>query len=228
VLEVFESDTLVDWRTKVQYFKKGSFSMLSSTQTLPDGYIQTYEIDLAKNKGLAILLNVIGFFVFIVSFILLGSFANWIHPELSSSTITLKGDLSMMVRLLALLVIIALLLVAHELIHGLFFWIFTRSKPVYALHLTYAYAAAPDWYIPIHQYRIIGLGPLVIIDAIGLLLILAATTSWILIIIFLVAINTGGAIGDMLITARSFRMSADSLAKDKGDGLCFFEPIRTE
>ena len=201
--------------------------MLSSTQTLPDGYIQTHEIDLAKNKGLAILLNVIGFFIFILSFILLGSFANWMHSELFSGTITFKGDLPTLVRLLALLVMVALLLVVHELIHGLFFWIFTRSKPVYALHLAYAYAAAPDWYIPINQYRIVGLGPLVIIDAIGLLLILIAPTSWILMIIFLVSINTGGAVGDMLIIARSFRMSADSLVKDKGDGVCYFEPVRT-
>jgi uncharacterized membrane protein (DUF485 family) len=200
--------------------------MLSSTQTLPDGYIQTHEIDLAKNKGLAILLNIIGFFIFILSFILLGSFANWMHSELSSSTITLRGDLPTIVRLLALLVMVALLMVVHELIHGLFFWIFTHSKPVYALHLAYAYAAAPDWYIPINQYRIVGLGPLVIMDAIGLLLILTAPTSWILMIIFLVAINTGGAVGDMLIIARSFRMSADSLVKDKGDGVCYFEAVR--
>lgn len=201
--------------------------MLSSTQTLPDGYIQTDEIDLAKNKGLAILLNVIGSFVFILSFILLGSFANWVHPELLSSTVSIKADLSLTVRILALLALMALLLVAHELIHGLFFWIFTHSKPVYALHLAYAYAAAPDWYIPIRQYRIVGLGPLVIIDAIGLLLILTAPTSWILMIIFLAAINTGGAVGDMLIIARSFRISADSLVKDKGDGVCYFESVRT-
>ena len=200
--------------------------MPSSTQTLPDGYIQTDEIDLAKNKGLAILLNVIGFFIFILSFSLLGSFANWMHPELSSGTISIKANLLTIVRLLELLGLVALLLVAHELIHGLFFWIFTRSKPVYALHLAYAYAAAPDWYIPINQYRIVGLGPLVIIDAIGLLLILTAPTSWILMIIFLAAINTGGAVGDMLIIARSFRMSADSLVKDKGDGVCYFEAVR--
>jgi hypothetical protein len=122
--------------------------MISSTQTLPDGYIQTHEINLAKNKGLAVILNIVGFFIFVFSFVLLGSFANWLRPGLLSSTYTFTVNLSTIGQLLALLALVALILVVHELIHGFFFWVFTRSKPVFALHLAYAYAAAPDWFIP--------------------------------------------------------------------------------
>lgn len=198
--------------------------MISSTQTLPDGYIQTHEINLAKNKVLAVILNVVGFFIFFFSNVLLRSFANWVRPGLLSSTYTFTVNLSTIGQLLALLALVALILVVHELIHGFFFWMFTRSKPIYALHLAYAYAAAPDWFIPFRQYWIIGLAPLVIIDAIGLLLILLTPTSWILPVIFLVALNTGGAIGDILITARLFRLSPACLVKDSGAGVCFFEP----
>ena len=195
--------------------------MISSTRTLPEGYIQTHEIDLAKNKGLSILLNLVGIIIFFLSFVLLGSFVRWVRPELSTSTFTIKFDLS---TLLGLLVLVALTMVVHELIHGFFFWVFTRSKPVYALRPAYAYAAAPDWFIPIRHYWIIGLAPLVLIDAIGLLMILLTPASWILTIVLLVALNTAGSIGDMLITAQLLRLSPASLAKDTGDKVSFFEP----
>jgi len=201
--------------------------MISSTRTLPDGYIQTHEINLAKNKGLAILLNIVGFIVFALSFVLLGLFVRWSRPELATITFSIRGGLSTILQLLGLLVLVAIITVVHELIHGFFFWVFTRSKPVYALRPAYAYAAAPDRFIPVRHYWMIGLAPLVIMDAIGLLLILLAPASWILTILLLVALNTAGSIGDMFITARLLRLSPASLAKDTGDRVCFFEPDAT-
>ena len=62
-------------------------------------------------------------------------------------------------------------LVVHELIHGLFFWLFTGSAPRYGLGLSYAYAAAPDWYIPRRKYQVTGLAPVVIIG-LGCLLLM--------------------------------------------------------
>jgi hypothetical protein len=82
--------------------------MISSTRTLPDGYIQTHEINLAKNKGLAVLLNIAGVFIFILSFVLLGSFANWVRPGLASSTLTFQLNLSTIGQLLALLALVVL------------------------------------------------------------------------------------------------------------------------
>jgi hypothetical protein len=198
--------------------------MLSSTQTLPDGYIQTDEINLAKSKGLAILLNVVGLFISILAFFLLLVYANWVHPRSIPDRFILKTDLPMIGQLLALIVFVSLSLIVHELIHGFFFWYFTRSKPVYALHLAYAYAAAPGWYIPVRQYWIIGLSPLVFIDAAGLLLIILVPVSWLLTLTFLVAFNTGGAVGDLWIIFRLLRRSPACLVNDVGDGVSFFEP----
>ena len=198
--------------------------MLSSTRTLPIGYSQTHEIDLAKNKGLAILLNILGFFIFVLTFLLLIFFARWVRPGLLTSAFTVKGDLSTVGKLLGLIVLVAFNLILHELIHGFFFWVFTHSLPVYALHMAYAYAAAPDWFIPVRQYWIIGLAPLLVIDGIGLLFILIAPASWLLTIVFLVTLNTGGAVGDLLITSHLLRASPACLVNDTGDRVCFFEP----
>jgi hypothetical protein len=118
---------------------------------------------------------------------------------------------------------IIMLMTIHELIRGFFFWVFTRSKPVFAMRLFYAYAGAPDWYIPTRQYMIVTLGPLVIIGAVGLLLILLAPISWIMFIIFFVAMNTGGAMGDLLVFTRLLKSSPTCLANDTGDVFTLYE-----
>ncbi|RLC56381.1 MAG: hypothetical protein DRH89_05795 [Candidatus Cloacimonadota bacterium] len=192
--------------------------MNTSTKTLPEGYVLSGEINLKKNKRLTITLNIVAFFVFILSFFLLSSLAALVRPDLmnTSGSITAVG-LAVIVGLMFLFMTI------HELIHGFFFWVFTRSRPVFAIRLFYAYAGAPDWYIPIRQFMIVALGPLVIIGAVGLLLILLVPISWIMFIIFFVAMNTGGSAGDLLVFIRLFKLSPMCLANDIGDVFTFYE-----
>jgi len=199
--------------------------MTSPTQTLPEGYKLKHEINLAKNKSLGILLNIVAFILFFITFVLLVLFALWIRPGFSSGVISNLGVLSSVWLLLGLIGLVVFNLVLHELIHGFFFWVFTGSKPVYALHLAYAYAAAPDWFIPVGQYWIIGLAPLVVIDAAGLALMFVVPLNLLLSIIFLVTLNTGGAVGDLLITSNLLGASPACLVNDIGDGVSFFEPV---
>lgn len=173
--------------------------MISSSRTLPDGYVLTDEINLAKNKYLAVVLNIIGFFISTLAFALLVWFISFIRPGSFTALFSYRVDLFTIGQLVALIFFVTLSLIVHELIHGFFFWFFTQSRPVYDLHLAYAYAAAPDWYIPVRQYWIICLTPLVLIDAVGIFLSVVSPASWTLIILFLVAFNTGGAIGDLWI-----------------------------
>ena len=148
--------------------------MNTSTQTLPGEYVQSGEINLKKNKRLAILLNIVAFFVFIASFFLLSIFGSVFR----SGTMNISGSVSAG-GLLILLGLTVIVLLIHELIHGFFFWMFTRTKPIFALRLSYAFAGAPNWYIPSRQYAFIALGPLVIIGVVGLVLMLLVPVSWI-------------------------------------------------
>ncbi|MFH1634908.1 MAG: DUF3267 domain-containing protein [Chloroflexota bacterium] len=192
--------------------------MNTSTKTLPEGYAQSGEIDLKNNKRLAITLNIVAFFVGIPSFFLLSSFATLVRPNLmnTSGTITAGG-------MAVLMGLVVMLFTIHELIHGFFFWVFTRSRPVFAFRLFYAYAGAPDWYIPTRQFVIVALGPLVIIGAVGMLLMLLVPESRVLLIAIMVALNTGGSAGDLLVLTRLFRLSPTSLANDTGDVMTFYE-----
>ena len=192
--------------------------MNTSTKTLPEGYAQSGEINLKKNKGLAITLNIAAVPVGVLSFFLLASIATSIRPSLMDFSGTLTaGTAAIAVGLVVILMTI------HELIHGVFFWIFTRSKPVFALRLFYAYAGAPDWYIPARQFAFVVLNPLVIIGATGFLLVLLVPESWVLFIAFLVALNTGGSMGDLLVFTRLLKLPPASLTNDTGDVVTFYE-----
>lgn len=192
--------------------------MHAPTQILPDGYVQSDEINLKKDKRLLILLNIVALFVFIVSFILLSIFVSVVR----FGPTNVSGSISVGV-LLMLVGLTVMTLMLHELIHGFFFWMFSRSRPIFAIRPLYAYAGAPTWFFPRRQYAITALAPLVIIGVVGLLLMLLVPVSWLLMIAFLVALNTGGAIGDVFVFIRLFKFSPSSFANDTGDVVTIFE-----
>ena len=152
--------------------------------------------------------------IFFLKFLLLAFLSVSVHPELRDA---FEIDNILFVVLLMVLSIIMLL--AHEAIHGLFFWVFTRSRPKFAVRLTYAYAAAPDWFIPANQYLIVGLSPLVIIDLICVLIILIAPASWALLAALIAALNTGGAIGDLWMVRKLSRAYRTTLIQDTADSV---------
>ena len=192
--------------------------MNASTKALPEGYVQSDEINLKTNKRLAIGLNIFGFFVAVASFFLLSSFAASVRPSLMNTSGRMTvGTAAVLVAL------VAILMTVHELVHGFFFWIFTRSKSVFALGVFYAYAGAPDWYLPARQYAIAAVGPLVIVGVLGLLLMLLMPESWMLFLLFVVAFNTGESMGDLLIFTRLFKVSPTCLTNDTGDIITFYE-----
>ena len=192
--------------------------MNNSTQTLPAGYIQSGQIDLKKDKRLTILLNFGAVIVLALSFYLLSVFTAWVRPDIMTFSVTIT-----LTNMLSALVLTVLILPLHEGIHGLFFWIFSRSRPVFGLRPLYAYAGAPNWFFPKEQFAITALGPLLIIGAAGLLLLLLAPINWILIILLLVALNTSGAIGDVFVFIRLLKSSPTSFTNDTGEVVTFFE-----
>jgi len=196
--------------------------MNTSTKTLPEGYVQTDEINLRKNRRLAISLNILAFFVIYFSFSLLSGFAFEANPSLIGISIDITLE-----TFAAVIGLTFMLIIIHELVHGLFFWAFTRSRPVFALHIYYAYAGAPDWYIPTRQMAINAIAPLIIINTVGILLMPLVPAIWALAIVYMLALNTGGSMGDLLIIIRIFKLSPTSFMNDTGDVATFYEHSST-
>src|SRR5262249_59765578 len=52
----------------------------------------------------------------------------------------------------AVLLACVLVPVVHEATHGVVFWALTRERPRFAFKVLYAYAVAPDWFLPSGPY----------------------------------------------------------------------------
>lgn len=126
--------------------------------------------------------------------------------------------------LLALPLSIIFMLVFHELIHGLFFWLFTHHRPRFALKSGYAFAAAPEWFLPRAQYISVGLSPLVLISFLSLLIAWIAPESMLPYLLLIATFNAAGSLGDMVVTGWTLNQPAIALINDRGDIFSSFVP----
>ncbi|PKN91880.1 MAG: hypothetical protein CVU45_01665, partial [Chloroflexi bacterium HGW-Chloroflexi-7] len=132
----------------------------SATKTLPEGYTHARTLDLRQTKNL-ILVNLFGLILLIVSWIGFAGLANALHPGSMNFSFSSDNIGGALISLLVFVMVIVVMLVVHEGFHGLCFWLFTKTRPLFAFKGIYAYAAAPDWFLPKGQYLITGLAPLV-------------------------------------------------------------------
>jgi hypothetical protein len=126
------------------------------------------------------------------------------------------------VEILLLVLVLAVMLVMHELAHGLLFWIFTRQRPRFGLRLAYAYAAAPDWFLPRNHYLPVALAPLALLSLAGLLVLPFMPAGWLLLWWFFLTGNASGAVGDLYVAGWLLRQSPTVLVKDYGDRIDVF------
>lgn len=196
------------------------------TRELPDGYVITTRINLKENLGLALRLNLAAFGVLLITGLGLIQLLKIRKPDLfprDGFAIDLGTSLSSAAIVIVVMVIV---LLVHEAIHGFFFWSATGTRPVFGLHLSYAYAAAPDWYIPSLTYLWIGLSPLILID-IGLFLwMMVAPAGLILYLAVAFLMNTSGSVGDLWILYTLLKLRRPTMVRDLGDEVVLYsKPI---
>jgi hypothetical protein len=193
---------------------------MKSSRTLPDHYTLLHKLDLSSDHRLLVILNLVGLVMFFVFGGLFVRLAGMLLPEGRPPV----GEVAWLPYLLGILAASVLVILLHELVHGLFFWLATGSQPHFGFRLAYAYAAAPGWYIPRNFYVLVGLAPLVLISLLGVALIPFISIYWLYILIFALTINASGAVGDVYIVGWLLLRPADTLVNDRGDGIWFYRP----
>lgn len=197
----------------------------------PPGYRLIRSFDPTRRVWIMVLLNIAGFFVMGAAGALALAWGQWVRPLALNQTMADSGDLrgSALISGAIVIGLFVGMVVIHEAIHGIFFWIFTRSRPVFAVHLTHAYAAAPGWYLSRSAYLITGLAPLVLMGLACLIMIAVGPPGWALPSTAIFAFNTGGAVGDLAICVWVITRPSGSLFRDRGDGVDAFSnhPIMT-
>ena len=188
---------------------------------LPPEYEFLQSLDLSQEPRLLLILNLIG----LVLFVLFGWVFLQITLALRSDLVSLTGPLSFVPLLVGLLVSYVGVLVLHELVHGLFFWFVTQHRPIFGFKGLYAYAAAPEWYIPKDVFLVIGLAPLVLISLVGVALIPFVPLWSVPLLLFALTANASGAIGDIYTVYYLLRLSSATLVQDRGDNFLVFAKV---
>lgn len=206
--------------------------MSEAVSPLPEGYVERASIDLKKDYKfllwmqlwglLALVVSIVGFWQLVVRTRPGSAEAFWIlrtQPE---------GGFSFSIPapvFLGLLLSTVLVVILHEAVHGLFFWLFTRRKPRFGFKIYYAYAASPPGvYLTRRAYFVVGASPLILLSLAGALL-LPLVPLWALptLYFFLVG-NASGSIGDIMVLIWLLRLPAASLVEDHGDAMIAYSP----
>ena len=200
---------------------------LAPTRTLPPNYQSAGKIDLSTDPRALLILNGVGLLLFIASGAGLYRLALVFHPHLAGQgfSYAIHNLLDLLTALAWILGVTGLMLLVHEGIHGLFFWAFTGSRPRFGFRGYYAFAAAPDWFIPRHLYLIVALSPVIAITLAGLVAMSVSSPGLILPLILLVTMNFSGSVGDMLVAGWLLRQADVDFAQDYGDGVQFYRPV---
>ena len=200
---------------------------MQATQTLPPTYRKNGAMDISKNEAVLLLLNLIGLVAMAAFGFLFFRAVVWMRPDDIAPALRIlqvtqgAGWLWIVV---AVILLTAFYVMLHEAIHGIFFWAFTRARPKFALHWSYAYASAPDWFIPRNPYLITSLAPFVLISLGGLVILGISPVSWLLPTWFVITMNAGGAVGDLAVAIWLLTKPSTSLAQDRGDAVTLYSP----
>jgi hypothetical protein len=117
---------------------------------------------------------------------------------------------------------------AHEGTHAVLLWALTGEWPgavsLVSKEDTYAYAAAPAWYLPRNRYLLVGLVPLVGLSLLLLVLarlVPAPLLGWLLATLMR---NARGSQADLYVAWELIRRPAVCYLNDTGEVFTFWEP----
>jgi hypothetical protein len=125
-------------------------------------------------------------------------------------------------ELIAYILSIIFIIIVHELIHGILFWIFTHEQPQFSLRSGYAFAAAPTCYLPSGRYILVGLSPLVMISVVSILLAWITVFPMVPYLLVIATFNAAGSIGDLIVVGWVLKQPSSALIKDEGDRFSSF------
>ena len=176
---------------------------------LPNGYSKALNIDLQKNKRLAVLVNVTALFIMAVMIIAAVFFIPF------KTFFNTDNILIYVIRFLVVWLGMVAYIFLHELVHGIFMKHFSGVKPHYGFTGLYAYAGSSA-YFDRKQYIIIALAPIAILGIILLMINCIVPKAWFWVIYIIQITNISGAAGDIYVTYKMLRLPATLLVNNTG------------
>ena len=162
---------------------------------LPEGYEEDRVID-AKYKSTAIKFNLVGILIIIAVLAVCT-----VIKAFGTADGTYSFDLKQMIVCLAIIAGGSLVyMVLHELVHGLFYKIFTREKLTFGLSLSCAYCGVPDLYLTKTAMLVTVIAPFALFTVFFIpIMVIVDELLYFIAIAFLFASHVGGCVGDLYV-----------------------------
>lgn len=192
---------------------------MKAVRTLPEGYQEIFTIDLQKDKKTALKVNLLAVLIGVC----LAVPMHFLVPIPTAFGMR-GGLLAYSIRFVALLLLLTLYFVLHELVHGVAMKLCGTKKVRYGFTGLYAFAASDDFYGK-KAYIFIALAPIVLWGIVLAVVNLLVPVEWFWVIYFVQITNLSGAAGDLFVTIRFLRLPKDILVQDYGVGMKVFSRI---
>lgn len=183
---------------------------------LPEDYGEIYSLNLQKDKRTAIIVNLLALAIAAVMAVSMNLFV----PVTSVFDMS-GGIVRYFLRLAALIVLMVLYMVLHELVHGIAMKLCGTKRVKYGFTGLYAFAGSEDYYDK-KSYIFIALAPIVLWGTVLAAVNFFVPTEWFWIVYMIQLINISGAAGDLFAAVKFSRMPKDILIQDSGVSMRVF------
>lgn len=183
---------------------------------LPEDYGEIYSLNLQKDKRAAIIVNLLALAIAAVMAVSM----NFFVPV--TSFFDMSGGIARyFLRLAALIVLMVLYMVLHELVHGIAMKLCGTKRVKYGFTGLYAFAGSEDYYDK-KSYIFIALAPIVLWGTVLAAVNFFVPTEWFWIVYMIQLINISGAAGDLFAAVKFSRMPKNILIQDSGVSMRVF------
>ena len=183
---------------------------------LPEDYGEIYSLNLQKDKRAAIIINLLALAIAAVMAVSM----NFFVPVTSFFDLS-GGIVRYFLRFAALIVLMVLYMVLHELVHGIAMKLCGTKRVKYGFTGLYAFAGSEDYYDK-KSYIFIALAPIVLWGTVLAAVNFFVPTEWFWIVYMIQLINISGAAGDMFAAVKFSRMPKNILIQDSGVSMRVF------
>lgn len=183
---------------------------------LPEDYGEIYSLNLQKDKRAAIIVNLLALAIAAVMAVSM----NFFVPVTSVFDMS-GGIVRYFLRLAALIVLMVLYMVLHELVHGIAMKLCGTKRVKYGFTGLYAFAGSEDYYDK-KSYIFIALAPIVLWGTVLAAVNFFVPTEWFWIVYMIQLINISGAAGDLFAAVKFSRMPKNILIQDSGVSIRVF------
>ena len=165
---------------------------------LPEEYIEAKIID-AKNTKTMIILNVAAILIAAILIYIGIQISNAIYGKIAiNNDFILNNFNEIYIYCFSFIGVLIVVTILHELIHGLFYKIYTKQKLRFGISLSCAFCGIPDIYVYRKAMIITAIAPCIIISSIFLVLMIFCNNQWMFLLYLITfASHFAGCIGDI-------------------------------